>query len=143
MQPQTTPRPVKILLAEDNPGDVFLVREALREHKVAVNLHLVEDGETAIAYLEQVAREAAVDCPDLILLDLNLPTAEGTLVLERLRSLPQCGATPVIVVSSSENPRERKQVEELGAVAYFRKPCDLDGFLALGELVRHHIQLPA
>jgi CheY-like chemotaxis protein len=125
-----------ILLAEDNRGDVLLVRQALREYSIEHELHVVSDGAQAIEFIQCIGRSKTIPCPDLMLLDLNLPKAEGQQVLAEFRKRPECANTPVIVVSSSDAPRDRARMYELGVSHYFRKPSELDEFMKLGAVVR-------
>jgi CheY-like chemotaxis protein len=81
---------LKILLAEDNPGDVLLVQEALQEHQIEHQLHVVEDGAKALEYLSQLGKSTGAPCPDVLLLDLNLPKVDGTQVLAEFRKHPEC-----------------------------------------------------
>ena len=128
--------PIKILLAEDNSGDVFLVRRALQKHRIEFELHLVEDGEAAMEYFNSFdTRPDPKDCPDLIMLDLNLPRCSGSEVLERIRSSHDCRHVPVIILTSSDSPRDRTKATSLGAVRYFCKPTHLAGFMMLGKVV--------
>jgi CheY-like chemotaxis protein len=129
--------PIKILLAEDNPGDVFLVRRALEKHGLReVELVVVEDGQSALRYIERVDAEEGVTAPALAMLDLNLPRATGTRILTKIRQSARCGAIPIIIVTSSDSPLDRDAAAELGATAYFQKPGDLAGFMQLGKVVR-------
>ena len=130
----------QILLAEDNPGDVFLVQKALEKHGIEHNLHVVSDGAEALAYLAQMGTPGPVPCPDLVLLDLNLPKVDGSQVLTKFREHPECGQTPVIVVSSSNAERERARLTSLGIAGYFRKPTNLADFLQLGSVVREVVE---
>lgn len=125
-----------ILLAEDNFGDVLLVEQALTEHQVDHELHVVADGDEALQFLDRMGEVGEPPCPDVLLLDLNLPKVEGPKVLQQFRKHPACAETPVIVVTSSDAPRDRKRVEALGATAYFRKPSELSEFMTLGALVK-------
>ncbi|MGA7415596.1 MAG: response regulator [Bryobacteraceae bacterium] len=128
---------VKILLAEDNSGDVFLVRRALQKHLIEYDLTVIEDGEAAMLYLETTGSSGDPDeCPDLILLDLNLPRCSGSQILERLKSNPAYRNSPVIILTSSDSPHDRAKAMDLGAVCYFCKPTDLAGFMSLGQVVR-------
>jgi CheY-like chemotaxis protein len=125
-----------ILLAEDNPGDVLLVQQALEAHDVRHSLHVVRDGEQALAFIAGLLSGEQVHCPDLILLDLNLPKVDGAQVLAELRNTPECADTPVVVITSSDAPKDRDRVSALGVDHYFKKPSDFDSFLRLGAIVR-------
>ena len=133
----------EILLAEDNAGDVFLVREALRAHDVAVNLHVVRDGESAIQFIEAAERDAGSPCPQLALLDLNLPRKSGLEVLARLRLSAKCGHIPVAIISSSKSMLEATTITQLRADHFFTKPSDYDRFMALGAIVKNLLQRSA
>jgi CheY-like chemotaxis protein len=127
---------LRIFLAEDNAGDIELVREALREHHIEHELTLARDGMAAKAYIERLGTVSGAPIPDILLLDLNLPKAEGHELFSMFRANPCCTQTPVIVVTSSNAPKDRERAEALGAAHYFRKPCDLEQFLELGSVIR-------
>jgi DNA-binding response OmpR family regulator len=129
--------PITILLVEDNPGDVFLVRRALTKHNLPVNLLVVEDGQAGLRLIDNVDADDSVACPDLALLDLNLPRATGNRVLTRIRQSRRCAGIPIIIVTSSDSPLDREAVAKLGATSYFQKPGDLAGFMELGSVVRN------
>ena len=118
---------VHILLAEDNPADVYLIEEALREHGVEFQLKVAQDGEQAIQLLTQ--NDARFD---VVLLDLNMPKRGGSEVLEKLHG----NTVPVIVLTSSDSPADRMQAMRLGATHYIRKPTGLDDFLAIGGVIK-------
>src|SRR3954452_12761702 len=118
---------LRILLAEDNPGDILLVQQALKAHKVEHELDRVHDGAEALAYISRIG-SVEHPCPDLVLLDLNLPKVEGSEVLAAFRKHPACEQTPVIVVSSSDAKKDRARMSELNVARYFRKPSDFDEF---------------
>lgn len=122
---------VRILLAEDNPADVFLIEEALREHQVTYELVLAEDGEEVLTKLL-----AADGMPDLLLMDLNMPKRTGSEVLERMRREPACQNIPVIVLTSSDSPLDRAEALRLGATMFLRKPTGLDEFLEIGAIIK-------
>jgi CheY-like chemotaxis protein len=130
---------LKVLLAEDNRGDVLLVREALAEHGIPADLFVMRDGGEALDYISRIGELDRTPCPDLVLLDLNLPKVDGLDILAEFRKHPQCTHTPVIVISSSDAPRDRERAGALGVTRYFRKPSDLDEFLKLGSVVREVI----
>lgn len=127
---------LKILVVEDNSGDVFLVRRALLKQGIECELITIEDGEAAMRYLDTVeASQDVHDRPHLVLLDLNLPRCLGNQILERIRNSPCWRHAPVIILTSSDSPRERAEILRLGAAYYFSKPTDLAGFMALGQVV--------
>jgi len=136
-----TRAPFTILLAEDNPGDVFLVRRALLKHGLEVDLIVVEDGQAALRFFDRADADETFARPDLILLDLNLPRTNGSRVLMRIRQSQRCGATPIIVVTSSDSPLDRDVAAKLGATHYFQKPGDLAGFMQLGRIVRNTLEM--
>ncbi len=128
---------ITVLLAEDNPGDVFLVRRALEKHGLRdVELVVVEDGQAAFRYIEQVDADDSLFPPALALLDLNLPRATGSRILMRIRESRRSSAIPIIIVTSSDSPLDRAAAAQLGATNYFQKPGDLAGFMQLGRVVR-------
>jgi len=127
--------PLRILLAEDNPGDILLVKDALKSHRIPHELQVVRDGDEALAIIEHMGEPDGIPCPDLMLLDLNLPKVDGSEVLGRFRKHPQCAETPVIVMTSSDAHRDRERMAQFGIARYFRKPSDLNAFLKLGAVV--------
>jgi two-component system, chemotaxis family, response regulator Rcp1 len=124
----------RVLIAEDNEADVFLVRESFREAGLDADLFVVRDGVEAI---EALNRSLPEDSPrwDLILLDLNLPKRSGLEVMENARSLGMSDV-PILIVSSSESEKDRANTTALGAAAYFTKPSDYRGFLKLGAVAK-------
>ena len=124
----------RILMIEDNPADVHLIREALDEQKVPYEFTPIEDGELASAHLAAIEAGAKAR-PDIVLLDLNLPKISGDVLLQRIRQNRSMSGTPVLVLTSSDSPRDRALVEQLGATAYLRKPSNLDQFMAIGHQV--------
>ena len=125
-----------ILLAEDNRGDVLLIREALQEHRIEHELFVVSDGAQAVDYIDNICEGSGSHRPDLVLIDLNLPKVDGLQVLAHLRNHPLCGSTPVVIVTSSDAPRDRERAIRLGAARYFRKPSEFDEFMQLGAIVK-------
>jgi CheY-like chemotaxis protein len=127
-----TPGQVFIVLVDDNPADVLLVREALAWHGVISTLLVAEDGDEAIRYIDEIDA-ASLPCPDLIVLDLNLPKKTGFQVLERLRASPMCCSRPAAILSSSAAAADRNKAERLGASCYICKPSNLEDFLSIGK----------
>lgn len=129
-------RPIRVLIAEDNPGDVFLLQQVLDGLVPHPEVVVVSDGGKALEWISRIERDPAAPTPDVILLDLNLPKYDGAEVLERIRASRRLGSARVVIVTSSNSPRDRERVAELGATAYFRKPSDWDEFMKLGDVVR-------
>ena len=132
---------LQILLAEDNLGDVIIVQEALQEHEIECDLHVVRDGSEAIEFVNRIGQAHGTPCPNLLLLDMNLPKVDGPQILSLLRNHPPCRYIPVIVVSSSDSEKDRAKMAELGISYYFRKPLDYSAFLELGAIVRRILAL--
>jgi two-component system, chemotaxis family, response regulator Rcp1 len=122
-------KPIEILLVEDNPGDVRLAVEALRDAKVANRLHIVEDGVEAMSFLRREGRYADVPQPNLILLDLNLPLKDGREVLAEIKQDADLKRIPVVILTSSAAEQDVVQAYNLYANCYITKPMDLDQFL--------------
>lgn len=126
---QASGAPIEILLVEDNPGDVRLTQEAVREAKIRNTLNVVNDGEQAIAYVRRQGPYADRRRPDLILLDLNLPRKDGREVLQDLKSDPDLHRIPVVVLTSSAAEQDILRTYDLYANAYVTKPVDLEQFM--------------
>ena len=125
-----------ILLAEDNPADVYLIREALREHGVDCTLRVASDGKDVLRIISPEQPDAEAQPLGLIILDLNLPRHDGIEILQRLRETPELAHVPVVVLTSSDSPRDRLIANQLGATCYLRKPSSLDQFLSLGAVFK-------
>lgn len=126
----------EVLLADDNPSDVYLIREALREHSVDCALRVVSDGREALGIVASDAGAADTSGIGLIILDLNLPRHDGIEVLRTLRESGRMKGVPVVILTSSDSPRDRVQADELGATRYLRKPSSLEEFLNLGAIFK-------
>jgi CheY-like chemotaxis protein len=123
---------INILLAEDNPADVFLIRESLKEHGVEFALEVAENGEQAMERLNELRDGSGGVPPDLIVLDLNLPQVDGTELLRHLRDIPRLAGLPVVIFTSSDSTQDRQNATMLGAM-YIRKPVNLDEFMKIGQ----------
>jgi two-component system, chemotaxis family, response regulator Rcp1 len=134
--------PYRIWIAEDNPADVYLIEEALRRHEFAYRLEIADNGEDMLKMIALVEQDPAASCPDLFLIDLNLPRRPGDEILARIRQTSRCAHVPTIVVTSSDSPQDRARVRDLGASFYFRKPADLERFMAIGGIVRQFLTEP-
>ncbi len=123
--------PVEILLVEDNPGDVRLTKEALREGKVYNNLHWAKDGVEALKFLRREGKHAKAPRPDIILLDLNLPKKDGREVLEIIKGDERLKHIPVVVLTTSKAEEDVVKSYALHANCYVTKPVDLEKFIVV------------
>jgi CheY-like chemotaxis protein len=126
----------QILLVEDTESDVFLIREALTSAGLAFELQVLADGEKALDYVDAVENDHAAALPSLLILDLNLPRVSGTRVLEQVRRSSRCAAIPVLVLTSSDSPKDKAEIASFSATHYFRKSSRLNEFMSLGRVVR-------
>lgn len=110
----------------------MLVRKAFEEHWISGELTVVEDGETAIHLIQSFDRNPLIDCPDLVIIDLNLPRKSGREVLETMRQSERCRQVPAVILSSSDALQDKADAARLGASRYIRKPSRLEDFLGLG-----------
>ena len=133
----SAPRSIEILLVEDNPGDVRLTREALRDGKVRNRLRVVPDGVEALALLRRQGQYAGAALPDLILLDLNLPKKSGREVLEEIKQDDTLRHIPVVILTTSQAERDILESYRLRANAYVSKPVDLEQFLQVVSAIEH------
>jgi chemotaxis family two-component system response regulator Rcp1 len=124
-------RPVDILLVEDNPGDVRLTIEALKEGRVNNRLQVAHDGVEALQILRQEGQYAGAAHPELILLDLNLPKKDGREVLAEIKADPKLRRIPVVVLTTSEADEDVLKSYDLHANCYITKPVDLNRFIAV------------
>ena len=124
-------KPIDILLVEDNPGDVRLTQETLREAKVHNTLHVVTDGAEALAFLRRTGQYVNEAPPNLILLDLNLPKKNGVEVLAEIKADENLRRIPVVILTSSQSEQDIVRSYNLYANAYVVKPVDFDQFIAI------------
>jgi len=122
-------RAVEVLLIEDNPGDVRLTREALKEAKVHNNLSVVNDGLDAMSFLRREGRFAQAPRPDLVLLDLNMPRKDGREVLAEVKADPDLRRIPVVVLTTSKAEEDILRSYDLHANSYVTKPVDFEQFM--------------
>jgi two-component system response regulator len=126
-------QPIEILLVEDSPSDTELTVEALRDAKIRNNLSIVEDGVQAMQFLRRQGQYANATCPDLILLDLNLPRKDGRAVLSEIKADRKLASIPVVVLTCSTSEQDVLRAEQLQADSYITKPVEFMRFL---EVVR-------
>jgi len=129
MNDGTLGRPIEILLVEDNPGDVRLTQEAMRDAKVLNRLNVVPDGVTALEYLRKESRYANAVRPDVILLDLNLPRMDGRELLAIIKGDNNLKRIPVVVLTTSAAEEDVLRAYNLHANCYVTKPVELDQFI--------------
>jgi len=127
---------VRIFLAEDNPADVYLIERALKEHDIAFQLEVAENGKQALSFLRRADGLEKEGLPSLIVLDLNLPQHDGAEILQRIRQTPSLESVPVVVLTSSDSPRDQLTALESGASRYIRKPSNLQDFMAIGAALK-------
>ena len=128
---------VEVLMVEDNPGDVRLVKEAFIENKICNNLHVVNDGEEALTFLRQEGKYAGVPAPDIILLDLNLPKKNGIEVLKEIKNNHGFRRIPVVVLTSSKAEQDILESYNLHANCYITKPVDMDQFVKVIKYIEN------
>lgn len=124
------------LLAEDNRSDVLIVEEGISLYGLPLALYVVEDGQKAFEFIERAEADPEAPCPQLLVLDLNLPKRSGREVLQRVRHSPKCKDIPVMIITSSNSPKDRKEMTQLGASSYFRKPSSYEEFLKVGGALK-------
>jgi CheY-like chemotaxis protein len=138
-------KPIPVLLIEDNPTDVYVIKQVLKQSGLEQGLQVATDGAQAMDLWQSIQaqhetqngtqNDAHQMCPTLVLLDLNIPKVSGREILARIRSSPHCGSVPVVVVTSSDSPEDLAAIRALNASAYFRKPIDLSDFMELGKII--------
>ncbi len=129
--------PIEILLVEDNPGDVRLTKEALKEGKVANQINVVMDGIEAMAFLRREGRYANAPTPDLILLDLNLPKKNGREVLAEIKMDSNLKHIPVVVLTTSQAEKDIIMTYNMHANCYITKPVDFDQFISVVKSIEN------
>ena len=130
-------RPIEVLLVEDNPGDVRLTQEALKEGRIISHLNVVPDGIEAMEYLCHRGKYSNSPRPDLILLDLNLPRKNGREVLQEVKADPDLRRIPVMVLTTSTAEQDLHKAYNLHANCYITKPVDLDQFMNVVRSIEH------
>jgi len=139
--------PGKILVIEDNPADVFLLRFALNHHKEEYVLELLRDGQEALRFIDQQRTFPDEPEPCVIVLDLNLPGHDGRAVLQAIRDEPLLAHVRVVALSSFVSPRDEAEIQRLGVRLYQAKPMKLDDWIVLaGEILaicHEPVEVPA
>jgi CheY-like chemotaxis protein len=130
-------KPIEILLVEDNPAEVRLTVEGLKEARIANNLNAVMDGQSAIEYLQRRGKYRDAVRPDLVLLDLNLPGIDGRSVLRHIKEDPHLKIIPVVIITSSEAESDIIKSYEAHANCFISKPIDFEGFTKVIRSIEH------
>jgi two-component system, chemotaxis family, response regulator Rcp1 len=125
---------------EDSKADLFLIQEAIAAAHVDAAVAVVNDGHQAVEFVDRADAGQGAPCPDLVLLDLNLPKKNGIEVLRHMRNSAACKNALVLVVSSSDSASDREAVKALGFHGYFRKPSVYAEFMKLGPIVRELLE---
>lgn len=130
-----TAKPIEILLVEDDPGHARLTIEAFKEGKIANSLHIVPDGEAALAYLRRQGPYAGAERPDIVLLDLNLPKKDGREVLRDLKADEDLRRIPVVILTVSKAEEDVLKAYQLHANCYITKPIGMEQFVTVVKSV--------
>lgn len=126
---------MEILLVDDSAADRYLTKLALNEALPDSRVRMVEDGEQALGYLDEIKRSPTAIPPDLIVLDLNMPRLDGFSVLTHLKAMPEYQSTPVIVLTTSTWQNDITRAYRLGVLKYFSKPSKWEDYLTLGSSI--------
>lgn len=137
MNIQPIAMPIEILLVEDNPGDAQLTQIAVEDSKMSIKLNVVEDGVEAMTFLRKQGNYAKAPCPDLILLDLNLPRKDGREVLAEIKHDNILKRIPVVVLTTSQAEEDILKAYDLCANCYITKPVDFDQFVKIVQSIEH------
>jgi CheY-like chemotaxis protein len=133
----------RVLVVEDNPADVELLRYALGSAEVDCELTILDNGGDALAFFQQRGKYADVAPPDLAILDLNLPRYDGIEILEAMRASQVFAEVPVAVLSSSSSPRDRAKIDAFHIGRYITKPPNLDEYMKIGLIVKEMLAAKA
>lgn len=134
-------RPIEVLLVEDNPGDILLMKEVLSEKDNYIRLNIIKDGAEAMNFLKNVSLEvSSASLPDLIILDLNLPKKNGREILANIRSDQTLKDMPVIVFTSSDAEEDIMVCQNLKVVKYYKKPIDFDEYVRTIKAIEKSIE---
>ena len=134
---ETATLPLTIIVVEDNPVDMYLIRWVLKAHELSHALEVIDNGDRVMDFVNQLSHEERRRSPTIMLLDLNLPQRDGREILQRVKSITHGSDVRVVVVTSSNNPTDRRETLAMGADAYFVKPYHLNEFMQLGEVIKH------
>jgi two-component system response regulator len=132
---------VQVLLVEDNPGDVHLLRLALRNAQVNCDLQVIGDGAQALQFVRDCESQSThSSLPDIAILDLNVPKNDGVEILEAIRASTRFAQLPVLILTSSSSPREAARLQCLGVSGHLIKPPDFEAFMGIGPVIRRMLE---
>ena len=129
---------MEVLLVEDNPADQMLAQQAFKDANTPCTLNIVADGEQAMMYLRNIDQYKNANRPKLILLDLNMPKMDGHEVLEAVKTDPELAGIPVVILTTSSNPKDVKSCYAAHANSYVRKPADMNEFTDAVRNLEHY-----
>ncbi len=129
-------RQFRILRVDDNDEDIYLLRQGLSQSEIDCELTVISDGAEAISFARREGKYARSPVPDLAVVDLNLPKHGGIEILTAVRQNKDLEKLPVVIITSSASPREKLQAASLKVETFITKPCDLDEFLKIGEVLK-------
>jgi CheY-like chemotaxis protein len=136
MDPLAPSPPLTIIVVDDNPVDVYLIRWVLDAHELSYDLQVLDNGDDAVAVCNQLAQQEHRRSPTIILLDLYLPQRDGKELLRHLKAIPHGADIRVVVVTGSTNPKDRAETLALGADGFFVKPFHLTQYMQLGDIIK-------
>jgi CheY-like chemotaxis protein len=136
MDTPPSPPPLPIIIVEDDPIDLYLLRRVLTAHALAHELHVIGKGDDVLDSVHRLAQQEHRQAPIIMLLDLRLPQRDGKEILQQVKAMPQQADVRVVIVTGSRNPADQRATLALGADAYFVKPFELQEFMQLGALIK-------
>ena len=136
MDTPTSPPPLTIIVVEDDPIDLYLIRRVLTAHELAHELHVINNVDHALDYVHDLAQQEHPRSPTILLLDLHLPQRDGKELLRQVKASAPGAEVRVVIVTGSHNPADRRETLALGADAYFVKPFEFHEFMQLGALIK-------
>jgi two-component system, chemotaxis family, response regulator Rcp1 len=139
MSPTDTSVPIRIAVVEDNPTDMYILQKVLEKAQVHFVIDYLEDGEEAILFLLRQGKYQQAPLPDLIILDLNMPRVSGAEVMTRIREDPIIQTIPVMVLTTSDTPEDKRKMAKLGVVRYLTKSSNLADYYTIGETIKEFL----
>jgi CheY-like chemotaxis protein len=132
--------PWRILIAEDNPADVKMVRRALVEYDITCELFVMTDGQQAFDIVEKIDSNSSYPVPDLMLIDLDLPIHDGMEIMQKVRASERCGQIPVIILTGSSSPDDKAVAKKFATSHYFQKTANFEAYLKIGGIIKEALE---